>query len=116
MKGWRPWLAATVITTIVACGMLVIGLAAALNPRGVAPSDSPSLTATGATVSGDPAAQVAQLQSLVAQYQAREQQYQSQLAAAQQAVQGYQQVLIALQQSGVIRITSDGQILLRGGG
>jgi hypothetical protein len=114
MRGWRPWLAATVITGVMACGMLFVGVAAAANPRGVTPSDRPGAVAVAAST--DPQSQLAQLQALVQQYQTREQQYQTQLAQDQAALQEYQQVLVALQQSGVIRISSDGQIFIRGAG
>jgi hypothetical protein len=116
MKGWRPWLAATVITGTVACGMLAVGVAAAVNPNGVAPSDTPGVAMQVSQSPADAQTQLAQLQGLVQQYQAREAQYQAQLAQAQAAANGYEQVLLALQQSGVIRITADGQILIRGGG
>ncbi len=114
MKRWRPWLAATLITGSVACGMLTIGVAAAVNPKGVPPSDAAGVAMQVDQGSAQAQAQMAQLQGLVQQYQAREQQYQAELAQAQSAVNGYQQVLLALQQSGVIRISQDGRISVRG--
>jgi len=116
MKGWRPWLAATVITGTVACGMLVVGVAAAVNPNGVAPSNSAGVAIQVDQRPADAQTQLVQLQGLVKQYQAREAQYQAELAQAQEAANGYEQVLLALQQRGVIRITTDGRILIPGDG
>jgi predicted nucleic acid-binding Zn-ribbon protein len=73
----------------------------------VSTSDPP---ASGASAQS----QIAQLQAEIQQYQSREQQYQAELDQAGNLIQSYQQVLLALQQSGLIRITRDGRILLQG--
>lgn len=110
-----PILAASLITGLVACGMLVIGVAAALNPNGVRAADSPAAAALQdpAASPADAQAQIAQLQDLVRQYQDRESQYQAQLQQAATSLQAYQQILMALQESGLIRITRDGRILVQ---
>jgi biopolymer transport protein ExbD len=112
MKRILPLVAAAVITGILACGALSVGIAAAANRSGVQPSDTPAVSVrAGDSYSGD--SHLAQLQALVRQYQDREQQYQSQLSQAQATLEEYQQVLAALQRAGVIRIAADGRILLR---
>jgi peptidoglycan hydrolase CwlO-like protein len=67
-------------------------------------------------------AQIDQLQGLVKQYQTREQQYQTELksqaqklATANNQANTFQQVLTALQDRGLIQITSDGRIFVAGG-
>ena len=66
-------------------------------------------------------AQIDQLQSQIKQYQSREQQYQTeikslsqQLVDANATANQAQQVLQALQERGIIQITRDGRIFLRG--
>ena len=68
------FLSAFIITAIVALSMLVVGVNAASNPNGVAASNSPTAaSAAASSVSTSTSqAQTAQLQSLVAQYQARD--------------------------------------------
>ncbi|HSJ88295.1 MAG TPA: hypothetical protein VK909_13865 [Anaerolineales bacterium] len=109
---------ALAITTCVGLGILAVGGAAFFNKNGVTPSNSPSqaVNASSATTQND---QIAQLQSLVSQYQQRDQQLQSQLQHAnaqiqsdQQTVQEARDLLAALQQRGLIRITNDGQIFI----
>ncbi len=118
MKRLEAIIAATIITGLIALSMLLIGINSLLNPNTVKASDTPASTVVNATNAGVDQAQIAQLQNLLAQYQEREKQYQAQLDQANTQLEQYQQVLTALQQSGVIRITSDGRILLRraGGG
>ena len=116
------FLAAFVITGIVALSMVVVGVNAAINPNGVAVSNSPAQAAsTTSTTSSSDQAQIAQLQSLISQYQAREQQYQTalqndnaQLAQAAQETQMVQQLLGYLQNRGLIQIDSQGQITVTG--
>ena len=124
MNRLKALIAAFLVTAVVGCGMLALGLAVAFNPKGVAASDSPvsqaaavdpasAVTAsTDAQALAQAQAQIAQLQDLIGQYKTREQQYQSQIGQANSAVQQYQQVLMELQQAGVIRIGSDGRIFI----
>lgn len=113
MKRLQALIAATIITGLVAVGMLLIGVNAVFNTQSVPVSntrvDASLTSATGSS------ATVAQLQNEIAQYQSREQQYQQQLSEASQQVQQLEQVLTALQQRGLIRIGSDGQIQIRRG-
>jgi len=117
------FLAAFIITGIVALSMLVVGVNAAINPNGVAASNSPASSAANiSTSTGSSQAQIAQLQSLVAQYKAREQQYQTaintdnqQLNQATQEIQMVQQLLAYLQSRGIIQIDNQGQITVIGG-
>lgn len=121
MKRLEAIIAAAIITGVVALSMLLIGINALINPNSVAVSDSPASVALNSTTTNtsptavDPA-QVTQWQNLITQYQNREKQYQAQLDQANTQLQQYQQVLTELQSAGVIRITSNGQILLRRGG
>jgi TolA-binding protein len=113
-------LAALIITSCVGIAILAVGGAALMNKNSSPASNSPVSTqnTTGAAVLQQ-TDQVAQLQSLVSQYQSREQQLQSQLDQAnaqiqadQQMVQQAQELLAALQQRGLIRVTTDGQIFI----
>jgi uncharacterized protein YlxW (UPF0749 family) len=116
------FLAAFIITGIVALSMLVIGVSAAVNPNGVAVSNSPTTAVVNAASSSNSTqSQIAQLQSQVAQYQAREQQYQTalnndnqQLSQAAQEMQMIQQLLAYLQNRGLIQIDNQGQITVIG--
>ena len=122
-------MAALIITTCVGVGIFAIGGAAFMNKNGTTAANSPVQAATtSAAVLNSPqqSAQIAQLQSLVSQYQDREKQYQqreqqlqsqldqanAQVQADQQTVQQAQLILSALQQRGLIRITSDGRIFI----
>lgn len=117
-------LAALLMTACVGAAILGIGGAALFNKNGINPADSQAVQV--ANVNSGQTADVRQLQDLVTQYQAREQQYQdrekqyqeqlalvnTQLQADQQQLQQVQLLLSALQQRGMITITSDGQIFI----
>ncbi len=125
MKKFQGLIAATLVTAIVGFGIVGIGVNAASNPTSVAPSNSPAQAAQAAqssTTTTDQSAQIQQLQDLIKQYQSREQQYQTEIKSLSQKVadgsaevQQAQQVLQALQERGIIQITRDGRIFLRGG-
>lgn len=122
MKRLEAIIAAAIITGVVALCMLLIGINALLNPNSVRASDAPTSAVLNASTGAADQTPISQLQNLITQYQNREkqyqdreQQYQTQLDQANAQIQQYQQVLAELQQSGVIRITNDGQILLRRG-
>ncbi len=125
MKRFQGFVAATLITVVVGVGMVGIGANALSNPNSVPVSDSPAKAAqvsTSASTADPAAAQIDQLQNLIKQYQSREKQYQTEvqslsqkLADANSQVDQLQQVLQALQDRGIIQITRDGRIFLRGG-
>ena len=117
-------LIAFLITACVAASMFAIGGAALTNKNGVTAGDSPAqISASSSTGGGD---QLAKLQSLVLQYQDREQQYQereqqlqgqlaqanTQLQQDQRTLQQVEMLLDALQQRGLIRLTTDGRIVI----
>ncbi len=132
MKRLQGVIAATFITGIVAVGMVGIGVNAVSNPNSVAVSDSPANTAQAQTAqaassaatsaaSDQTTAEINQLQSLIKQYQSREQQYQTEIKSLSQKLSDAnatadqaQQILQALQERGIIQITRDGRIFLRG--
>jgi hypothetical protein len=115
MKHFTAILAALGMTAAVGLAMLGIGVNAMLN-RNIAPTqDSPAAVSQLDPSSG----QVAQMQDLIAQYQARDQQYQSQLDTVIQElnqrneqVQQFTRLLLELQNHGVIQIQPDGRILI----
>ena len=117
------FLAAFLITGVVALAVFVVGASALVNPNGTAVSNSPTqAAATNSTSSASDQAQIAQLQSLVSQYQAREQQYQAalqndnaQLNQAASELQMVQQLLAYLQNRGLIQIDHQGQITVTSG-
>ena len=125
MKRMQAIFAAALITTIIALGIVGVGVNAAINPNSVPPSNSPNAAVAVATTADPNLAsavqtaqtQIDQLKSLITQYQAREQQYQSQqqqyqqqISAANAQLQQLQAILTQLQQAGVIRIAADGTI------
>ncbi len=118
----QPALIATLVTTIVVGVFLFgVGLNALFNPNTVAAAQAPA-SAAMPDPSGSSAAQVQQLQSLIAQYQSRDQQYQQQLNTLKQqlnttstSLQQYQMILTQLQQMGVIQVQG-GQIYVSRGG
>ncbi len=124
MKRLQGLIAATFITGIVALGMVGIGVNAVSNPNSVAVSNSPAKTAqvSANTATDQTSAQIDQLQNLIKQYQSREQQYQTEIKSLSQKLSDAngtadqaRQILQALQERGIIQITQDGRILLRGG-
>ena len=124
MKRLQGLIAATFITGIVALGMVGIGVNAASNPNSVVVSNSPAQTVQVSTntATDQTSAQLDQLQNLIKQYQSREQQYQTEIKSLSQKLSDAnatadqaQQILQALQERGIIQITRDGRILLRGG-
>ncbi|HEY5157878.1 MAG TPA: hypothetical protein VII93_07960, partial [Anaerolineales bacterium] len=115
------FIAAVLITGTIALSMFVVGANALANQNGTVASNSPgsqsSVATTGSTITSSDQAQIAQLQSLVTQYQSREQQYQAalntdntQLAQAASEMQTIQQLLAYLESHGIIQIDSQGQI------
>lgn len=124
MKRFQAILAALLTTAFIAFGMVVIGANAASNTNSVPVSNSPS--STTAVMSPASAtnvdAQLSQMQDLIKQYQDREKQYQTEISNLSQKLSDanaqadqLQQILVALQERGVIQITRDGRILVRGG-
>jgi hypothetical protein len=113
-------LAAILITGAIAMSMFVIGANAMTNQNGTPVSNSPAaFVAAGPTTSSSDQAQIAQLQSLVAEYQARETQYKAaldsdnqQLSQADSEMQMIQQLLSYLQSHGLIQIDNQGQIYI----
>ena len=113
--------AALFITGIVAMAIATIGANAMLNKKGTVVSNSPVNSANAAAPSSSTQATIADLQKQIAVYQARDQQYQTalqndnqQLAQVSQEIQTIQQLLIYLQNQGLIRINSQGQIFVTG--
>jgi biotin-(acetyl-CoA carboxylase) ligase len=124
MKRLQGLIAAAFVTGIVALGMVGIGVNATTNPSSVTVSDSPAKTVqvSANTATDQTSAQIDQLQNLIKQYQSREQQYQTEIKSLSQKLSDAngtadqaRQILQALQERGIIQITQDGRILLRGG-
>ena len=124
MKRLAALLTAGFVTSLIAFGMLLIGLNAFFNPNSVRASDSAN-DPVGVTnvMTTDAQTQINQLQSLIAQYQDREKQYQAQIQQYQtqtqqlnSQVRQLQGGLSELQRRGIIRIQSDGTIQLLGRG
>ena len=110
-------LAVFLITGFMALTMSVVGVNALFNKN--------SVPVVNSTAANPDQAQVAQLQDLVKQYQAREAQYQQREKDYQQREQQYQQqvaqatsqmqqLLLALQSRGLIQVQSDGNIMITG--
>jgi acyl-CoA synthetase (NDP forming) len=112
-KQFVAFLAAFLITGVIALSMFAVGANALLNPNGVPVSNSPAQAAAASadpTSSSSAQAQIAQLQSQVAQYQAALQNDNQMLSQASQELQNVQQLLLYLQSRGLIQIDSQGNI------
>ena len=113
MKHISAIITAIVITAVVGLGIMVIGVNALTNPNTVPLQNSPnaSLSANNLT-SGSSASPSASGSTDVQQLQQQVSSLQSQLNQASQEIQQYQSLLVVLQQRGVIRIDSKGNIYL----
>jgi len=125
-KQFAALIAAILMTTCIALSILAVGGAALFNRNGTVVANSRTQASQAIDANASQDAQVQQLQSLVAQYQSREQQYQSreqqyqqqldqanaQVKQLQDQMQQVQFLLQALQQRGLITITSDGRIFI----
>jgi peptidoglycan hydrolase CwlO-like protein len=125
-KQFMAILAALFITACVGASIFAIGGAAVLNKNTAPLANSASQISAVSDPSQSQQDQVAQLQDLVSQYQNREQQYQqreqqlqdqltqanTQIQQDAQLLQQVQSLLGALQQRGLIQITSDGRIFI----
>ena len=126
-KSMIATLIALLMTACVGVSIFVIGGAALLNKNSSPTVNSPVQAQNASNVNvSQQTDQVAQLQNLISQYQDREKQYQqreqqlqnqlsqanTQLQQAQQTIQQAQMLLEALQQRGVIRVTSDGRVFI----
>ena len=119
-------IAALLMTACVGGSMLAIGGVALFNPNGTTAANSQAQAAQPVDTSASQQPQIQQMQALLSQYQARDQQYQaresqyqqqldqanSQVQAAQQQMQQIQALLNALQERGLITLTSDGRIYI----
>lgn len=119
MKRFQAFVAATIVTAILATCMLVIGLNAAMNPNSVPVVDvSAQGNTTSASAPSTDQSQITRLTDLIKQYQDREKQYQAQLNQSNTQLKQYQSILQDLSRRGIIRFNSDGtiQLRIRGGG
>lgn len=111
-------IAAVSMTAFIGLTVLVFGLNALINRNGSvvqAAAQQDSALAADQSSSQD-------MQALLAEYQSRESQYQQELQQAADQInqitqqnQQYQQLFQALQNAGVIQVTSDGRILISAG-
>ncbi len=112
-----------VVVTALAAGVIVlaIGVNAFLNTvrpaQASTAADTQAVSAAAAPDTAQADAQIAQLEARIAEYQQREQQYQSQVNQLQDELQQansglnqYQVLFQDLQNMGVIRVSSDGQV------
>jgi TolA-binding protein len=117
-KTLPAFLAALGMTGVIGMCILAFGVSTLLT-RKAAPSEA---AAAQAPVAFDQQATIQQLQDQVAQYQARETQYQTQLQQAADQIsqlsqqnqqnQAYQDIVAFLENAGVIRIGSDGSVIV----
>lgn len=108
MKQVQALIAAVLITGMVALGMLVVGLNAALNTNTAPVSDSPASASSGGALADPP-------QGAIAPDQAQLNALQQQLDQANARLQQDESILNALQQRGIIQILPDGTVQLRVG-
>jgi len=114
LKRLQAFIAASIVTAVLAACMLAVGASAAMNQNVVPVLDvTAAPNAVASTAPTPDQNQIAQLNNLVKQYQDREKQYQTQLNQANTQLQQYQSLLQDLQRRGIIRINSDGTIQLR---
>ncbi len=111
MKHATAILASIFITAIVGLGILFLGADALFNKNTVPLQSSPAtLSGVSQTISSSQP-----LQAQLDQYKAQLADTQAQLDQANQTLAQYQSLIDALQQAGLIRVQSDGSILIRGG-
>ena len=112
--------AAGIMTIMIAAVMLAFGVNAILNPNGITIAQAAGPD-SAINSGGDATAQttIDQLQAQISEYQSREAQYQNEIQNAADQInqlsqqnQQYQALLNALQNAGVIQITSDGRVFL----
>jgi uncharacterized protein HemX len=127
MKPLPAFLAALAVSIAIGLTMLGIGGDAFFNTNTVQAANSPAQTAVISNVSAETSTttsstdqQIAQLQSLVQQYQDREKQYQSELDTAAQTIKNdesqlasLQQVIQALIDRGILSVDANGNLTLR---
>ncbi len=108
MKQVTAILASIAITGVLGLGILFLGANALFNKNTVPLQSSPS------AISGvsQPVDSTQSLQSQIAQYKTQLATTQTQLDQANQMLAQYQSLLDTLQQDGVIRVQSDGSILI----
>lgn len=114
-KQLPAFLAALLVTGLIAMTMVVVSANAYINTNGTRASSGPSI----AQAANAGQAQIDQLQSRINEYQQREVQYQQMLQQDQQQLQQVGQLLSALQQNGLIQVQPNGSIAItgfRGGG
>jgi len=129
-KQFIALLAALLMTACVGGAMLAISGVALFNPNGTVAANSQAQVvdpnSNQQSQNSNQQSQIQQLQNLVAQYQTRDQQYQAreaqlqqqlgqanvQVQQSQQQMQQIQALLNALQQRGLITLTSDGRIFI----
>ena len=118
-KQITAWLAAILTTACVGASILAIGGAAIFNKSSVPITNAPAEISQVSSSSSSQQAQIDQLQGLISQYQQREQQLQQnldqanvKLAQDQRMLEQVQTLLLALEQRGLISITSDGRIFI----
>jgi len=112
--------AALVMTALIAVAMLAFGVNALFNPNTVTTAQAAGATAGEATsLSSSDQVTLDQLQARIVEYQQREAQYQEEIKSATDQVnqlsqqnQQYQELLNALQNAGVIQITSNGRVFI----
>ena len=125
-KTMPAYMAALGMTALIGLCVLAFGLNALLNrntvPVQAAPENS-AASGSSAALQAIPALTgqetPEQLRALIAQYQSRDTQFQTQLQQAADQInqlsqqnQQYQNLITALQNAGVIQITSDGRVLI----
>jgi uncharacterized protein YlxW (UPF0749 family) len=119
-------LAAILMAACVGGSMLAIGGVALFNTNGTVAANTKVQAAQVADTNAVQQSQIQQLQDLISQYQARDQQYQAResqyqqqlnqastaIQQSQQQMQQVQALLNALQERGLITVTSDGRIYI----
>jgi hypothetical protein len=111
-KQFSALIAALLITGFIALAMGVTSVNALLNKNGTVISNDPAAASSPAGTDLSQA-QIAQLQTRVNEYQQREAQYQQLLQENQQQIQQYKQFVFAMQQAGLVRVRSDGTIVIK---
>jgi uncharacterized protein HemX len=108
-KSISAFIAAVLVTSLLAGGMFLIGQDAFGTSTAKAEAAAASTTV--------PADTVAQYEQVVAQYESREAQYQAQIAqateqisTANQQIQQYQSMLEQLQSMGLVTVANDGTV------
>ena len=118
-KQFPAFIAAIIVTSVIALAMMITSVNALTNKNGTVVSNDPARNSS--TTSNINQAQIDQLLARISEFQQREAKYQQLLQDSQQQLQQanaqnqqYRQFVFSMQQAGLIQIRTDGTVIITG--